>query len=109
MSILQTNFESDFVVNATAAERPTVNNRIWIPLYNKVIITKDIHFNKEKVFNGNTKILKYKIKNIFLKYLVKIIKNTTRKAIIIILLTTYNNTAKDLKWSYKIKGNKEKI
>ena len=27
MSILQTNFESDFVVNATAAEKPTVNMR----------------------------------------------------------------------------------
>ena len=61
------------------------------------------------MFDGNTEILKCDIKNIFLKYLVKIIKNTTRRVIIIILLTTYNNTVKDLKWSYKNKGNKKKI
>ena len=60
------------------------------------------------MFDGSTEILKCNMKNIFLKHLVKIIKNTTRKAIIIILPTTYNNTAKDLKWSYKNKGNKEK-
>ena len=28
---------------------------------------------------------------------------------IIILLITYNNTAKDIKWFYKSEGNKEKI
>ena len=31
------------------------------------------------------------------------------KVIIIILLITYNNTVKDLKWFYKNKGNKEEI
>ena len=31
-------------------------------------------------------------------------KKATRKAIIIILLTTYNNTIEDLEWSYKSKG-----
>ena len=41
--------------------------------------------------------------------MVKIVKNAIRKAIIIILPTTYNNTAKDLKWFYKNKGNKKKI
>ena len=61
------------------------------------------------MFNSNTEILKCNIKNIFLKYLVEIIKNAIRKAIIIILPTIYNNTAKDLKWSYKNKGNKKKI
>ena len=61
------------------------------------------------MFDGNTEIFKYDIKNISLKYLIKIIKNTTRKAIIIVLLTTYNNTAEDLKWFYKNKGNKKKI
>ena len=76
-------------------------------MYNKVIIIKDIHFNKKKVFDGIIKILKYDVKNISLEYLVKIIKSTTCKAIIIILLTTYNNTVKDLKWSYKSKGNKK--
>ena len=49
------------------------------------------------MFNGNTEILKCDIKNISLKHLTKIIKSATRKAIIIILLTTYNNTVKDLK------------
>ena len=83
--------------------------RIQIPLYNKIIITRDIHFNKEKVLNGNTEILKCDIKNIFLKHSVKIVRNTTRKVTIIILLTTHNNTVKNLKWSYKSKGNKEKI
>ena len=78
-------------------------------MYNKVIITRDIYFNKEKVFDGNTEILKCNIKNISLKYLVKIVKNTIHKAIIIILLITYNNTIKDLKWFYKSKGNKKKI
>ena len=34
MSILQTNFESDFVVNATAAERPTVNSMNYRGLNN---------------------------------------------------------------------------
>ena len=62
-----------------------------------MIIIKDIYFNKKKVFNGNTEILKYDVKNIFLKYLVKIVNNTTHKIIIIILPTTYNNTVKDLK------------
>ena len=49
------------------------------------------------MFNGNIKILKYDIKNISLKYLVKIVKSAIRKAIIIILLIIYNNTAKDFK------------
>ena len=74
-----------------------------------MIITKDIYFNKEKVFNSNTKIFKCNIKNISLKYLVKIVKNTTRRVIIIILLITHNNTAEDLKWSYKSEGNRKKI
>ena len=83
--------------------------RIWIPPYNKVIITRDVYFNEEKIFNGNIEILKCDIKNISLKHLVKIVRNAIRKAIIIILLTTYNNTVKDLKWSYKSKGNKKEI
>ena len=61
------------------------------------------------MFNGNTKILKCDIKNISLKHLVKIVRNTIRRVIIIVLLTTYNNTAEDFKWFYKSKGNKEKI
>ena len=61
------------------------------------------------MFDGNIKILKYNIKNISLKHLVKIVKNTIHKVIIIILLITYNNTVKNLKWFYKNKGNKEKI
>ena len=61
------------------------------------------------MFDGNTEILKCDIKNIFLKHLVKIVKSAIRRVTIIILLTTYNNTAKDFKWSYKSKGNKEKI
>ena len=61
------------------------------------------------MFDGNTEILKYDIKNIFLKYLVKIVKNTIRKVIIIVLPTTHNNTVKDLKWSYQNKGNKKEI
>ena len=61
------------------------------------------------MFNSNTKTLKCNIKNIFLKYLVKIVKSATRKVIIIILLITYNNTVKDLEWSYKSEGNKKKI
>ena len=61
------------------------------------------------MFNCSTKIFKYNIKNIFLKYLIKIIKSIIYKVIIIILLITYNNTIKDFKWSYKNKGNKKKI
>ena len=61
------------------------------------------------MFDGSTEILKCDIKNISLKYLVKIVKNTIRKAIIIVLPITYNNTAKNLKWFYKSKGNKKKI
>ena len=83
--------------------------RIWIPPYNKVIIIRDVYFNKEEVFDSNTEIFKCDIKNISLKYLVKIVKNIIYKVTIIILLTTYNNTVKDLKWSYKNKGNKKKI
>ena len=49
------------------------------------------------MFDGNTKTLKYNIKNISLKYLVKIVKNIIHKVIIIILPTTHNNTVKDLK------------
>ena len=83
--------------------------RIWIPPYNKVIITRDVHFNEKKVFDGNTEIFKCDIKNISLKYLVKIVKNTICRVIIIILPTTHNNTVENLKWSYKSKGNKKKI
>ena len=61
------------------------------------------------MFNDNTEILKYDIKNISLEYLVKIVKSAIRKVIIIILLITYNNIIKDLEWSYKSKGNKKKI
>ena len=39
-----------------------------------MIIIRDIHFNKEKVFDGSTEILKNDIKNMFLEYLVKIVK-----------------------------------
>ena len=49
MSILQTNFESDFVVNATAAERPTVNRRPVVYYLKKYTLVKSnykIH-NKE--------------------------------------------------------------
>ena len=48
------------------------------------------------MFDGNTKIFKYNIKNISLKHLVKIVKSATYRAMIIILLITYNNTVKDL-------------
>ena len=44
-----------------------------------------------------------------MEHLIKIVKNTTCIAIIIILPTTHNNTAKDLEWSYKNEGNKKKI
>ena len=59
--------------------------RIWIPLYNKVIIIRDIYFNKKEVFNDNTEIFKYNIKNIFLKHLVKVVRSVIYKVIIIIL------------------------
>ena len=49
------------------------------------------------MFDGNTEIFNCNIKNISLKYLIKIIKSAIRKIIIIILLTTYNNTVKNLK------------
>ena len=48
------------------------------------------------MFDGNTEILKSDIKNIFLKYLVKIVKKATRMATMTVLPTTYNNTVKDL-------------
>ena len=83
--------------------------RIWIPPYNKVIITRDVYFNEEKVFDGNTEILKCDVKNMSLKYLIKIVKSATRKVTIIVLLITHNNTAKDLKWFYESEGNKKKI
>ena len=57
------------------------------------------------MFDGNIEILKCNVKNISLKYLVKIIRNTIYRVMIIILLTTYNNTVKDFKWFYKSKGN----
>ena len=78
-------------------------------MYNKVIITRDVHFNKEKVFNSNTKIFKCDVKSISLEYLAEIIRSATRRAIIITLFTTYNNIIKDLKWFYKSEGNKEEI
>ena len=61
------------------------------------------------MFDSNTKIFKCDIKNISLKHLVKIVKNTIYKVIIIILPITHNNIAKNLKWFYKSKGNKKKI
>ena len=80
-----------------------------IPPYNKIIIIRDVCFNKEEVFDGNTEILKCDIKNISLEYLAKFVKEATCKATITVLLATYNNTAEDLEWSYKSEGNKEKI
>ena len=70
---------------------------------------RDIHFNEEEIFDSSAKIFKYNVKNISLEYLVKVVKKATRRAIIIGLLTMYNNTIKNLKWSYKSKGNKEEI
>ena len=61
------------------------------------------------MIDGSTEILKYNIKNISLKYLIKIIKNAIRRTIIIVLLITHNNTVKDLEWFYKNMGNKKKI
>ena len=61
------------------------------------------------MFDDNTEIFKCDIKNIFLEHLVKVVRNTIRKVMIIVLLITYNNTAEDFKWFYKSKGNKEKI
>ena len=61
------------------------------------------------MFNSNTEIFKCNVKNISLKHLVEIVKNATRKVTIIVLLITYNNTVKNLKWSYKSEGNEEKI
>ena len=78
-------------------------------MYNKVIITRDVYFNQEEIFNRNTEILKCDIKNMSLEYLVKIIKKAIRMATTIILLTIYNDTVKDFKWSYNSEGNKKKI
>ena len=78
-------------------------------MYNKVIITKDVHFNEKKVFDGSTEILKCNKKNISLKYLVKIVKSAIRRVVIIVLLITYNNTVEDLEWFYKSEGNKKEI
>ena len=61
------------------------------------------------MFNGCTETLKYDVKNMSLEYLVKVVKKAIRIVMIIILLITNNDTAKDLEWSYKSKGNKEKI
>ena len=61
------------------------------------------------MFDGNTEILKCDVKNISLEHLVEVMKSATRRVIIIVLPITYNNTVKDLKWSYKSEGNKEKI
>ena len=61
------------------------------------------------MFDGNTKIFKYNIKNISLKHLIKVVKSAIHKAIIIVLLTTHNNTVKNLEWSYKNEDNKKKI
>ena len=78
-------------------------------MYNKVIIIKDVYFNKEEVFNGSTEIFKCDIKNISLEYLVKVMRNTTCRVVIMVLLIIYNNTAEDLKWSYESEGNKKEI
>ena len=59
------------------------------------------------MFESNIEILKCDVKNISLKYLIKIVKNTIRRATIIIPPITYNNTAENLKWFYKNKGNKK--
>ena len=39
---------------------------------------KDVYFNKEEVFDDNTNTLKYNMKNIFFKDLVKIVKKAIR-------------------------------
>ena len=82
---------------------------IRIPLYNKVIIIRDVYFNEKEMFNGNIEIFKCDVKNIFLEYLAEVVRNAIRRVIIIVLLTTYNNTVEDLKWFYKSEGNEEKI
>ena len=61
------------------------------------------------MFNGSTEILKCDIKNMFLKHLVEVVRNTTRKVIIIILPIIYNNTVEDLEWFYKSEGNEKEI
>ena len=74
-----------------------------------MIITRDVYFNKEKVFDGNTEILKCDIKNMSLEHLVEIVRSAICRVTIIVLLIIYNNTVKDFKWFYKSKGNEEEI
>ena len=61
------------------------------------------------MFNSNTEILKYNIKNIFLKYLVEIVRSAKRRVIIIVLPTIYNNTVKDFKCPIKARVIKKRF
>ena len=49
------------------------------------------------MLDGNTKILKCNIKNISLKYLIKVVRNAIYRVIIVILPITHNNTVKNFK------------
>ena len=83
--------------------------RIWIPPYNKVIITRDVHFNEEEVFDGSTETLKCDVKNMSLEHLAEVVRSATRRATTTALPTTHNDTAEDLEWSYESEGNEEEI
>ena len=61
------------------------------------------------MFNSSIKIFKCNMKNLYLDYLVKVVKKAIRKAIKIISLAMYNNIIMVLKWSYESEVNKKKI
>ena len=49
------------------------------------------------------------MKNIFLKFLIKVVNKIIYKIILIIIPNIYNNTVKNLKWFNKNKGYKKKF
>ena len=53
--------------------------RIWLPIVNKVIIIKDIHFNKEYIFNGKFKTLQENIKIIEPGLLQEVLKKAAKR------------------------------
>ena len=51
--------------------------RIWVPLLNRIISTRDVIFNEEERFTGNLEALKNDVREVDLEELAKLLQKVT--------------------------------
>ena len=73
--------------------------RVWIPFAEKVIITRDVHFNEDVVFDGKVKTMRHDVRNMSLEYLAEVIRSEVRKNISRSVPSAYHDIAEDPEWN----------